>query len=475
MTNMLWRFAERCGAQGVSFLVSLILARLLLPEDYGVVSLITIFTAILALFIDSGFKNALIQKRDADQLDFSTVFYFNVALGIGLYLVLFAAAPLLASFFGRDDMAVYLRVMSLTLILGGVNGVQSAVVARNMEFKKFFYSTLIGTLISAVIGVWMAFQGAGVWALIAQRLVNQTIDTFILWNTVRWRPSAEFSFRRLKPMFQYGSKLLGSSLLNSLTSNLTGLLIGKWYTPDLLAYYDKGRGIPNLVVNNLQLSIQSVLFPVLAAEQEQKEQVRAILKRSIELSVYVVGPFMTGIAVCAEPLVRVLYTEKWIAMVPYLRLWCVIFLFYLWHTANLQVIQALGRSDIYLKIELIKQGISLAGILIALPFGVLALLSSACAVTVLSLVVNAYPNGKLAGYGCIQQVRDVLPTIGLNVGMGAVLWGINRLPISDVLLLILDAAVGIGFYLAGSHLLRLEIWSYLIGLGKELFCRRRPQ
>ncbi|HJC25122.1 MAG TPA: lipopolysaccharide biosynthesis protein [Candidatus Eisenbergiella merdavium] len=468
LSNMLWRLAERCGAQGVSFVVSLILARILLPEAYGVVSLITVFTSILNLFIDSGFKNALIQKKDADQLDFSTVFYFNIAMGVLLYGMMFAVSPFIAAFYDRPYMVPYIRVMSLTLVFGGINGVQQAIVARRMQFKRFFYATLTGTLFSAAVGIAMAYMQMGVWALIAQRLINQAIDTVFLWFTVRWRPSLRFSGKRLRPMFDYGSKLLLSAFANTIMENLTGLIVGKVYTAELLAYYDKGRNIPNLVVQNLQAAVQSVLFPVIAEKQDQREQVKKILRKSIMTSTYCIFPCMTGIAVCAEPLVRVLYTEKWIAMVPYLRLWCFCFAFYLWHTANLQVIQALGRSDIFLRIEVLKQFLSLAGILLAARFGVLAMLAAACIVAVLSLYINAAPNVRLAGYGFWEQLKDVLPVIGLNLLMGIAVYLIGAVPMPDIVRLAVQISTGVAVYAGGSCLLKLEIFRYLWKTVKEL-------
>lgn len=462
ITNMLWRFAERCGAQGVSFIVSLVLARLLEPEVYGVVSLITVFTTILNLFIDSGFKNALIQKTNADQLDFSTVFFFNVTLGAVLYLGMFAASPAIARFYEKDYMVPYIRVMSLTLILGGINGVQTAVVAKRMEFKRFFFATLDGTVISAFIGIGMAYMGMGVWALIAQRLVNQLIDTVILWHTVRWRPSLEFSMERLKPMFAYGSRILASSLLNSFTSNLSGLLVGKVYSSDMLAYYDKGRRVPFLVVENLQSTVQSVLFPFIAEQQGEKEQVHRILKQSIMISAYCIFPCMVGIAVCAQPLVRILYTEKWIEMVPYVQLWSFSCAFFLIHTANLQVIQALGCSDIFLKIEVVKQLISMIGIVIAIPFGVLPLLVSNCVVTVISAYINARPVKELIGYGIAEQIRDISPILLLNVIMGGIVWLVGFISLPDSVLLILQVFTGGIVYLVGSVLMKLEIFRYIL-------------
>lgn len=471
LSNMLWRFAERCGAQGVSFIVSLVLARLLAPEDYGVLSLITVFTTILNLFIDCGFKNALIQKENADQLDYSTVFFFNVIMGILLYLGMFAAAPAIAGFYEKEYMIPYIRIMSLTLVLGGINGIQQAVVAKRMQFKLFFYATLGGTLISAVVGIAMAYMGMGVWALIAQRLTNQAIDTVILWLTVRWRPTFEFSFSRLKPMFNYGSKLLGSSILASFMTNLSGLLIGKVYTTDMLAYYDKGQNVPNLVVLNLQAAVQSVLFPVIATQQNQREQVKKILRRSLLTSAYCIFPCMMGIAACARPLIRILFTEKWIEMTPYLQLWCFVFAFYLIHTANLQVIQALGRSDIFLKIEIIKQILSFIGIIIGIRFGALAILFSVCVVTVISFYINAQPNKELVDYGCTEQLKDMLPIIILNFVMGVAVMFAGKLNLSDIPLLLVQICTGVIIYIGGSILMKLEIYTYILNTAREVFHR----
>ncbi|MDO4173559.1 MAG: lipopolysaccharide biosynthesis protein [Eubacteriales bacterium] len=469
--NMLWRFAERSGAQGVSFVVSIILARLLEPEVYGVVSLITVITTILNLFVDSGFKNALIQKQDADQLDFSTVFYFNVGLGVVLYLGMAAAAPAIAYFYHQEYMTPYIRVLSLTLVLGGINGVQTAIVSKRMEFKRFFYATLGGTLVSAVVGIAMAYCGMGVWALIAQRLVNQTIDTLVLWRTVRWRPSLVFSYRRLKPMFAYGSKLLGSSLLDSFTTNLTSLIVGKLYSVEALAYYEKGRNVPFLVVQNLQTAVQSVLFPVIAECQDEEQRVRMILHRSLQTSAYCIFPCMIWLGVCAEPLIRLLFTEKWIAMVPYMQLWCLICAFYLLHTANLQVIQALGRSDIYLKIECIKQGLTLAGIVAAAPFGTLAMLKMMAAVTVVSFGINAKPNEALVSYGLVKQVKALSRILLLNVVMGCAVYLTGFLPVADIGRLMLQAVTGITVYLAGSSLLKLDVFVWLLETVRDMLKR----
>ena len=239
VSNILWRLAERGGTQAVSFLVSLVLARLLTPEDYGVVSLVTVFTAILTLFVDGGFSSALIQNQETDQTDYSTVFYFNLFVSVILYGCMYMAAPWIAVFYAQPSLTNYIRVLSLSLVIGGANGVQQALVAKRMEYRRFFYASLSGTLLSAMVGVVLALLGLGPWALVAQRLIDQAADAVILWFTVKWRPSFRFSFRRLKPLASYGGKMLGSSLLNSLVGNFTSLLIGKVYSPSELAYAEQ--------------------------------------------------------------------------------------------------------------------------------------------------------------------------------------------------------------------------------------------
>ncbi|EET61725.1 polysaccharide biosynthesis protein [Marvinbryantia formatexigens DSM 14469] len=470
--NMLWRFAERIGAQGVSFLVSVILARFLLPEEYGVVSLIMVFTSILSLFIDAGFKNALIQKKDADQLDYSTVFYFNVGMGILLYLVMFGAAPAIARFYGEYTLVPYIRVMSLTLILGGINGVQQAIVAIRMQFKRFFYATLGGTLVSAAVGIWMAYRGYGAWSLIVQRLVNQTMDTVILWITVRWRPSLAFSADRLKPMFAYGSKIFLSSLMNNATTKLASLLIGLFYSAEELAYYEKGNHIPDLLIANVQTSVQSVLMPVIAKQQDERAEVRIILRRSIMTSSYIIFPCMTGLAACAAPLVRLLYTEKWNIMIPYMQIFCIAYMPWLIHTANLQVIQALGYSDIFLKIELIKQGLDFVLILVALPHGPLVLAEAYALEALIAFFINAYPNKKLVDYGCREQMRDICPVLLLSIFMGVCVLAVGQLPLADIWKLLLQVISGVAVYFGGSVIFKLESFTYMLKFAGDFFRRK---
>lgn len=459
--NFIWRFAERCGAQGVSFVVSIVLARMLAPDVYGTVALITVFTTILQVFVDSGMGNALIQKKEADDVDFSTVFFFNSAVCVVLYAGMCIAAPWIAAFYKRQDLTPLIRVLSLTLVISGVKNVQQAYVSRHLLFKRFFYSTLGGTLFSAVLGIWMAYEGFGAWALVAQQLSNAAIDTLILWITVKWRPTAVFSCERLKGLFSYGWKLLVSSLVDVIYTNLRSLIIGKMYTSSDLAYYNKGRQFPYMIVTNINTSIDSVLLPVMASEQENRRRVKEMTRKAIVTSTYLMAPLMMGLTFVAEPLIRLILTETWLPCVPYMRIFCISFMFYPIHTANLNAIKAMGRSDLFLKLEILKKIVGLALLLATVPYGVMAMTYSLLASSVASQLINAWPNRKILSYGYFEQVRDILPSIMLAVFMGACvsLFGYMNLP--DIATLLIQVAVGTVVYVVGSAAFKLSAFSYL--------------
>ncbi len=464
ISSFIWRFAERVGAQGVMFVVSMILARLLDPEIYGTIALITVITTILNIFVDSGLGSALIQKKDADDLDFSSVFYFNIFACCSLYLLVFLAAPLIAGFYDDPELTPLIRVLSLTLVVSGVKNIQYAYVSRTMQFKRFFFATLGGTLGAAALGIWMAYRGYGVWALVAQHLFNITVDTLILWITVRWRPKRMFSRERLKSLLSYGWKLLLSSLIDTGYTELRQLIIGKMYTKADLAYYNRGRQFPNLIVENTNSSISSVLFPTLSQAQNDKDRMREMTRRAIKTSTYVMAPLMIGMACCAESIVRLILTDKWIGCVPYMRIFCISFMFYPIHTANLHAIKAMGRSDIFLRLESIKKLVGLALLLSSMWFGVMAIAYSLLLGTFISLVINTRPNHKLLHYTIADQFRDILPCILLAAGMGVCVYLVSLLRLNDFLTLLIQVPAGALVYLVFSRLLKLEAYSYLVGL-----------
>ena len=471
-SNFIWRFAERCGAQLVTFIVSIVLARILMPEDYGTVALVTVFTTIMQVFVDGGLSTALIQKKDADDLDFSSVFYFNFAVCIILYLIMFFAAPFIASFYGMPELVPIVRVISLTIVISGVKGVQQSYVSRNLLFKRFFYATLGGTIFSAFLGIAMAYAGFGVWAIVAQQLSNTAIDTLILWITVKWRPKLMFSWERLKGLLSFGWKMLASGLLDTVYNNLRNLLIGKIYSSSDLAFYNQGDKFPKLIVNNINASIDSVLLPAMSNEQDNIGKVKNMTRRSIMVSCYIMAPLMIGLACCAENIVLLVLTAKWLLCVFYLQIFCIAYLFQPIHTANLNAIKAMGRSDLFLKLEIWKKVTGMIILLSTMFISVKAMAYSLLISTLTSMIINSWPNKKLLNYSFLEQMKDILPSILLAVGMGVVVYPIGFLPVPTLPLLIIQVICGGVIYLLGSALLKLEPYEYTKGIVLS-FIRRK--
>lgn len=471
ISNFIWRFAERCGAQLVTFIVSIVLARILAPEDYGTIALVTVFTTILQVFVDSGLGTALIQKKNADDLDFSSVFYFNFVVCLVLYAAMFMAAPVIAKFYGDVTLTPIIRVISLTIVISGVKGIQQAYVSKNMLFKRFFFSTIGGTIFSAFIGIGLSKAGYGVWALVAQQLSNATVDTVILWITVRWRPRKNFSWERLKGLLSFGWKLLVSSLLDTCYNNLRNLIIGKMYSPSDLAFYNQGDKFPKLIVTNINTSIDSVLLPTMSSAQDDRERVKNMTRRAIKTSTYVMAPLMMGLAFCATPIVKLVLTDKWLPCVPFLRIFCITYMFWPVHTANLNAINAMGRSDWFLRLEIIKKIMGMAILLSTMWFGVMAMAYSLLLSSVLSQIINSWPNRKLLGYGYLEQVRDFAPGILLAVAMGICVYLIGYISLPTIVTLGIQILAGATFYIGISAILKLEEFEYLLGMIKSFLNR----
>lgn len=472
VSGLFWRFAERCGAQGVSFIVSIVLARLLEPGLYGTIAIVTVFIAVLQIFVDGGIGNALIQKKNADDIDFSSVFYFNVILCVGLYAIMFLFAPLIADFYDDVQLTAVVRVMSLTVIISGVKNIQQAYVSRHMLFRKFFFSTLGGTIAAAVVGIGMAYAGFGIWALVIQNLVNNTIDTLVLWFTVKWRPKWVFSFTRLKSLISYGWKLLVSGLIDTLYTNIRQLIIGRMYTSADLAYYNRGKQFPYTIVTNINASIDSVLFPALSSKQDERERVKSMTRRAVKISSYVMWPLMMGLAFVAEPMVDFILTSKWIDCVPFLRIFCVTYAFYPIQTANLNAIKAVGRSDLFLKLEIIKKVVGIIVLLSTMWFGPLVMAYSLLFTSVTSQIINSWPNKKLLHYSYIEQIKDIVPYILLSVFMGIMVYPVQYLEISSGLILLIQIVLGSIIYIIGSMILRFDSYQYLVGIIKNLIKKK---
>ena len=461
VNDLFWRFAERTGAQGVQFIVSIVLARLLAPEDYGTISLVTVFTTILQVFVDSGLGTALIQKKDADDLDFSSVFYFNFVVCLVLYAGMFVAAPYIAIFYNDPALTPVVRALCLTVVVAGVRGIQQSYVSRHLMFKRFFFATLGGTIASALIGVAMAYMGYGVWALVAQQLSNVAVGTVILWVTVKWRPKLMFSWQRLNGLLSFGWKLLASALLDTVYMNLRNLIIGKMYSSADLAYYNQGDKFPKVIVTNINTSIDSVLLPTMSNVREDHVRVKSMTRRSIKTSTYIMAPLMMGLAFCAEPIVRLVLTDKWLPCVPYLQIFCITYMFYPIHTANLNAIKAMGRSDLFLKLEIAKKMIGMILLVSTMWFGVMAMAGSLLVSTVTSMIINSWPNKKLLNYSFREQIQDILPAILIALLMGAAVYAISLFRLPDIAIIFIQIPLGAMLYIVFSIMFKLEEWDYL--------------
>ncbi len=465
LSGLIWKFGERITAQLVTFVVSVVLARLLTTQAYGLVAVVNIFITIANSIVTNGFGNSLIQKKDSDNLDFSSVLYFQIVTATILYIILFATAPAIENFFGDEyeGLSSVLRVLGLRIPLTAINNVQHAYVSRKMIFKKFFFSTIIGTIVSAFVGIYMAYKGYGVWALVGQYLTNTTMDTIILAFTIKWKPELKLSFKKLKVLLSYGWKLLVAGLINDIYNELRSIVIGKLYSSSDLAYFDKGKQIPNIIVTNINTSIANVLFPAISNVQDNPQDVKNMTRRSIRTSSYIMCPMMFGLAVVAEPLISLLITDKWLACVPYMQVYCITYCFEPLQTANLQAIKAVGRSDIVLKLEIVKKVSYVVILLLVMNYGVNAIAYSLLLNSVIATICNTIPNKKLIYYSYKELAYDMAPGLLISAFMAVVVYFEGKLVASlgNLPMLIIQILTGVVIYFLASVIFKVEEFTYL--------------
>ncbi|AMO84781.1 lipopolysaccharide biosynthesis protein [Solibacillus isronensis] len=473
ISSIFWRFLEFSGEQGIQLLVLVILTRLLLPEDFGLIVLVTIFISVATVITQSGFNTALIQKKTMDEADLSSVFYVNLLISTILYFILFMIAPFLASFFEHPQLTLIIRLLSLSLILRALHSIQNVIIIRNMQFKKLFTCSIGGVILSGIIGILMAYTGFGVWSLVVQQLVNNLVYTITIVFIVAWRPRLIFSIGKLRGLFSYGWKILVSSLIDSIYLNISNLIIGKMFSPAILGFYNRGEQIPGLLVSNINGSIQSVLFPALSTQQENKKRVKEMVRRAMVTSAFIIFPMMIGLAVIAETLVKIVLTEKWMPVVPFLQIFCFIYILWPIRTANLQAINALGRSDIYLKLEIAKKMLGIVILTIALQHGIYAIVMGMFITNFLSLFIDAYPNSILLDYRLIEQFFDVFPSLFISLIMGVTVLSIKLLGFTNITTLIMQIFVGFIFYIILAKVFKLEPYTYLIEIIKGILINNK--
>ena len=477
ISNTAWKFAERFCAQGVSILVSIILARILSPDDFGVVSIVTIFFSFANIFITSGLNTALIQKKDADWEDYSSVLLASITVSLIIYIILFFSSPYIALSYGKKELTSIFRIMGMILPVNAIKSVVCAYISSALQFKKFFFATIVGTLISAIIGICMAINNFGAWALVAQQMSNTLIDTLILVLTTKISFVCKFSFKKFFPLFNYGWKVLVSSFLDTLYTQISPLFIGIKYSSADLSFYNRGQSLPVALTGMVNSTLSATLFPVLSKVQDKCEMLLSYTRRFIMLSSYLVFPLMMGFFAVSDTMVRVILTDKWIPAVIYIRIFCLSSMFTMIATGNCETIKAMGRSDIYLKIEIIKKACYFLtiGIFIVVSHSPITLAFSSIVCTVIQIAVNTFPNRKLLGYRYRLQIIDILPNLFISIVMAAIIMLMNRIPINNIVLLGVQVICGIGLYLFLSIITKNKAYVYLKGILYGVFIAVRQR
>lgn len=448
LSGVFWKGLERIGAQLVSAIVTIVLARILLPDDYSVVSIVTIFFAFCNLFISSGLNVALIQKKDADMVDYSTVLTVNLAAAVLLYLIMFFGAPFIGDVFKKPVLKPIIRVMGITFFVNAYKSVLSAKMSSELKFKQFFVATITGTVISAVVGISMAKKGCGAWSLVAQQMTNSTIDTLILALVVKRRFGLKFSLERFKSLFDYGWKIIVASFISTAYDESKPLIVGIKFSTVDLAYYNKGLMFPSLINSIGNNTLSSTLFPVMSKLQDDKDAVLQLTRKYIRLSSFLVFPMMAGLAATSNALVSVLLTDKWLPIVPYMMIFCLCYAFDVIQIGNIQLMRAIGRSDILLKTEIIKKAVYLLIILAFLFFAnsPIALAASSILSTVWATLVNTYPTRKLLNYTYKEQLMDILPNVITTMLMFIIVYSLRNVFGGSYITLVIQVLTGIVVY-----------------------------
>ena len=470
LKSLFWKLLERFGVQGVQFILQIILARLLSPDLYGVLGIMIIFTTLANVFIQNGFNTSLIQGKEVTEEDYSSVFWITMASAVLLYIIIFLTAPFIAEFYEMPEITAPFRVLAIVLIPGAVNSIQVAKVSRDMDFKKIFTGNIAAVIISGIAGIAIAYNGGGLWALVSQNLINVTVACIVMLFTVKWKPRFVCNFEKISVLFSYGWKLLVSALIYTLYQDLSSLVIGKKYDSGMLGYYNRGKQFPQFIIGAVNGAIQSVLLPAMSSEQDDNSKVKQMMRNSMTLSAYIIFPMMAGLAAIAEPMVSLLLTDKWLPCVPYLQIFCFSFAFWPVHTSNLQAINAVGRSDIFLKLEIIKKMYGIIILLIAIFCfdSPIAIAMTGAVTALLSSFVNAFPNKSLIGYSYFDQMKDIMPSFIMASIMFTAVYFIGKIGLNNILTLVIQIVSGVGIYLLLSLITKNRPFGVIVN-----FFRRR--
>lgn len=465
VNGVIWTTLGRFSNQAIGFTLGLFIARILTPSDYGTVALLTIFFAISNTFVDSGFSTALVRKIDRTERDRSTVFYFNVAVALFFYVVLFFAAPYIAEFYEVPVLTKITRISGLTLVIGAFGGVQRAQLTYRLDFKSLAIVSFCNTVVSGVTGLTLAYKGFGVWALVYAGIASSVVGTILLCLIARWRPTERFSKESFKELFGFGSKLLASGLLDTTYTNMYSLVIGKVFSPATLGNFARAEQYAQFPSSNITGVLQSVTFPVLCEIQNDDERLRTNYRKLLKFSAFIVFPLMVGLSALAYPAIITILTEKWEGAVQYLQIICFAMMWYPIHAINLNLLQVKGRSDLFLRLEIIKKILGVTVLVVTIPMGLLAMCYGRIVTSILCLIINTHYTGKLIGVGSLTQMKDLLPTLVRSMLMWGLVIFVVSFVESNALKLVVGTAVGGLFYLATSF--RSEEFREVLGLIKS--------
>lgn len=462
--SLFWKLLERTGIQLCSFAVLIVLARLLTPTEYGTIAIVNILLSVATALIQGGMNTALIQKKEIDKLDINTVFYASAAVFALFYIVLYSTSGFFASFFKQPILEEIIPVIALTLFVGAVNSIQLALLSRQMKFKQIFYCSLIPTIISGIVGIILAYFGWGVWALVAQQVTVHLTQMFCMFIVTRWFPSLQFSFKRLKEIWGFSLNIMLSNLLTSIFLEIRSLVIGKFYTAAELSYFEKGRYFPKIIMTNINSSILSVIFPVFSSMQDDIGKMKQSLRRCLKVSSYLAFPAMTLLAVAAEPIIVFLLTEKWIEAAPFMQVFALTYMIMPLHQSNIEVIKALGKGGIILKLDILRKVVELATLIIALRYGPLAIAIGAFIASVISIFINLSPNRKLIGYSYSEQFKDILPTTLITLVTGIAVYPIHYLELTPFITILIIFTLGAIVYILQSKIFKIDSFEYAVKL-----------
>lgn len=447
LKGTVWSTVERFSVQGIGFIVMIIMARILTPDDYGLVGMLTVFIAVSQSLVDSGFSQALIRKQDRSEIDNSTVFYFNIAVGLVLYLILFLCAPLIARFYNEPILVPLTRLISLSVVINSFVVVQRALLTVKIDFKTQAKASLTAAIVSGVVGIGMAHMGYGVWSIVWYQLTNLAVNVGLLWILSHWRPRLIYSWNSFRELFAFGSKLAASGILDTLYRNIYLIVIGKVFKASDLGYYTRAHQFSDFPSANLTGIIQRVTFPVLCTIQDDDDRLRSVYQRFLRLSGFMIFPLMIGLAAVAHPLIILVLKEKWEFSAVLLQIICLAMMWHPIHAINLNLLQVKGRSDLFLKLEIIKKVVGIIIICATVPFGLIAMCWGSVASSLIALVINTFYTGKLIDVGFFKQMCDLMPALFYSFSMGAIVWIVIQTLPNPLLQLSCGVVVGIGYFL----------------------------